>query len=177
AGGAGGASPLYVISTGVSSGNDFIGYLATVPSLDATTTFNLDKAIEVEASWIFAQPGKPYVYAASIFGPTIDRYLAGADGALTKDRSVSFANLGVQSPYLAALAPVYSDTKSYFVDDSQDQMVIWNPNEMTVIGTIPFNDAMDGALPPQPEGTVIVHDGLLMTAIDWSDSSTDSSLH
>ncbi|HXJ21367.1 MAG TPA: hypothetical protein VMT03_14140 [Polyangia bacterium] len=169
--------PVYVVSTGVSSGDDFFGYLTTVGSLDPGTTFSLDGAIEVDPSWIFSSPGKPYVYAASLLQPTIDRYLITDSGALARDATVSFANLGVQSAYLAASAPIYSDDKSYFVDDAQDQMVIWNPAAMTIIGTIPFGDQPEGALPPQPEGTVVVHDGLIMTAIDWSDSSSDPSLY
>lgn len=172
-----GQGPLYVISTGVSTGDDFVGYLVTVPSLDATTTFNLDGAQEVEPSWIFTQPGTPYVFAASLFTPTIDRYVAKDDGSLEKDKTVSFANLGVQSAYLAASAPIYSAEKSYFVDDVQDQIVIWNPKEMTIVGTIPLGDKAEGALPPAAEGTIVVHDGLIITEIHWSDPNDDPSLY
>jgi hypothetical protein len=170
-----GTGPLYVVSTGLESGDDFLGYLATVSALDDATTFTLDKALEIEPSWIFGKPGQPYVYAGSIFSPTLSRYRLGDDGALVKDGSMSFAGLGLESAYLAAMAPIYSDEKSYFVDDVQDQMVIWNPKELKVIGTIPFGNEAEGALPATPEGSVVVHDGLLLTSIQWLDWTVDSS--
>jgi hypothetical protein len=172
-----GTGPLYVISAGVATEDDFIGYLATVKSVDETSTFTLDAAKEIEASWIFSKEGQPYVYAASLFSPTITRFVVKDDGTLDQDKTVSFADYGVQVAYMAALAPIYSDEKSYFVDDAQDQLVIWNPKEMKAIGTIPFGDMPEGALPPAPEGSVFVHDGLIMTAIDWSDWMEDSSAY
>jgi hypothetical protein len=170
-----GGGKVYVVSTGLFGDNEFIGYLATVPSLDEATTFSLEDALEIEPSWIFAKEGQPYVYAASLAQPTIDRYRVGDDGGLTKDGSVSFAAYGLESAYMAAMAPIFSDEKSYFVDDLQDQMVIWNPKEMKAIGTIAFHDAMEGALPATPEGTVVVHDSLILTSIQWLDWTVDSS--
>ena len=167
----------YAVSTGVLAGDEFIGYITTVPSLEAGTSVNLDNALEIEPSWLFSQPGEPYVYAASIFSPTIVRYALGKDGTLAEDEVVSFANLGLQSAYLAAAAPVYSGEKSYFVDDLQDQIVIWNPKRMEVIGTIPLDDGNDGDLPPAAEGTIVEHHGRLLTVIHWSDNESDMSLY
>ncbi len=167
----------YVVSTGVSVGDEFVGYLASVPSLDAETNLDLDNAIEIEPSWIFSKQGQPHVYAASLLSPTIIRYSVSDEGKMVPDKTVSFANFGLQSAYLAAGAPIYSDEKSYFVDDLQDQIVIWNPKRMETIGTIPLDDGMDGKLPPAAEGTIVIHDGLILTVIYWLDPNDDPSLY
>jgi hypothetical protein len=171
--------PLYVVSTGTVAGDrsgDFVGYLAVVDSLEPGT-FDLKGALEIEPSWIFGRPGESSVYAASIFSPTLWRYDLQEDGTLALGDTVSFANYGLESAYLAASAPIYSDEKSYFVDDVQDQLVIWNPKEMTVIGTIPLGDDDEGLLPPAPEGTIVQHGGLLFTEVNWSDWKSDSSTY
>ncbi len=172
-----GTEARYAVSTGVLVGDEFVGYLATVPSLDQTTTFNLDNAIEIEPSWIFGQEGKPYVYAASLFSPTIVRYSLSADGTLAEDDKVSFANFGLHGADQAASAPIYSEDKSYFVDPEQDQVVIWNPRLMQAIGTIALNDSNEGPLPPAPEGSIIIHNGMILTVIHWSDRNEDPSVY
>lgn len=169
--------PLYVVSTGVDTGDDFVGYLALVDSLDRSADFDLRNALEIEASWIFSRPGAPSVYAASLISPTIRRYDLNEDGLLELADTVSFANYGLQSAYLAASAPIYSDEKSYFIDDVQDQVIIWSPGEMKVLGTIPLGDELEGTLPPAPEGTIVLHDGLLFTEVNWSDWMADSSTY
>ncbi|HEY0464148.1 MAG TPA: hypothetical protein VGC79_08070 [Polyangiaceae bacterium] len=173
--GASGAS--YAVCTGVLVGENFISYLTTVPSLEAGSRFNLDHALEIDPSWIFGQQGRPSVYVASMLVPTIDRYDLNADGSLTKGDTVSFANYGLQSAYLAAAAPIYSDDKSYFIDDLQDQVVIWNPRLMRTIGTIPLGNRNEGKLPPAAEGTIVMHDGLILTVTHWSDPNEDPSVY
>src|SRR5262245_7971789 len=56
--------PLYVVSLGVPSGDDFLGLLGVTSSLDADGCFDQKAALEIEPSWIFADPDKPTVYAA-----------------------------------------------------------------------------------------------------------------
>src|SRR5262245_54338738 len=50
--------PLYVVSTGLSTETEFVGYLTTATSLDAGATFDLGRAAEIGAgAWIFNRPG------------------------------------------------------------------------------------------------------------------------
>ncbi len=176
--GPGGASAAsYAVSTAELVGGEYVGYLTTVHSVDAGTTVSLDQALEIEPSWIFSKPGASYVYAASLLSPTIIRYDLQADGSLVEGDTVSFANYGLQTAALAASAPIYSDDKSYFIDDAQDQVVIWNPRLMQTIGTIPLGNQADGMLPAADEGTIVLHNGLLLTTTHWSDPNEDPMLY
>lgn len=174
---AGTSGSRYAVSTAMLVGEDYVGYLATVPSIAAGSSFDLDHALEIEPSWIFGKPGAPYVYAASLFSPTIVRYDLGADGNLVEGDKVSFANYGLQSAYLAQAAPIYSDDKSYFIDDLQDQIVIWNPRLMTAIGTIALGNQNEGKLRPAAEGSLVIHEGLILAATHWSDPNDDPSAY
>jgi hypothetical protein len=48
--GSAGSGPLYVVSTNVFSPDGITGYVALVPSLEASVTMNLDNAIEGRCS-------------------------------------------------------------------------------------------------------------------------------
>jgi len=173
-------APLYVISTGVVSGEDFIGYLATVPSLAAGTPFNLDHAVEIgDAAWIFSRPGDNSVYVASLNAPTIVRWEVRGEADFVQRETLSFSNVGVLSAYLAASTPIFSAQKSYFVDEDQDQVVIWNPERMELIGTIPLGDAGDGRLLPIPEASLLVRGDALVVTVGWrvADDTTSYGDH
>jgi hypothetical protein len=162
--------PLYVVSTGTVAGDDFIGYLATVPSLEPGAEYDLDDAAEIgTGSFIFGREREGAVYVASLAEPTITRWEIEGPGKFHKGKTVSFADLGFFSAYLAASAPIFSDEKSYFVDDEQDQVVIWNPARMELIGTIPLGDEDDGALMPVPEGAIVARGDRLLVTVGWRD--------
>ena len=169
--------PLYVVSTGVISGDDFLGYLVPVHSLEKGGTFDLDKAAEVGGgSFVFNRPGDPAVYVASLYDPTIVRWEVKGDGEFVKRETLSFANLGIVSASGAALAPIFSATKSYFTDEEQDQIIIWNPEKMELIDTIALGDENVGNLRPIPEGTILVHDDKLVVTIGWRDADNTTLL-
>lgn len=181
-GGAGGSAgsenqpePLYVVATGVPTGEELVGYLTTVRSIEAGTKINLDNAAEVGSlSWIFTRPGDAAVYVASLWEPTIVRWEANEAGDLKKTETLDLTNLGSSSAYLAASAPVFSETKSYFADEDQDQIVIWNPKTMEYIGTIPLGDEDEGNLRPIPEGSILVRGDKLVVTVGWRDADDTS---
>jgi hypothetical protein len=170
-------APLYVVSTGVVSGDDFLGYLTTVPSLEPGTTFNLDRAVEVGAgAWIFNRPGDDSVYVASLADATIVRWEVRGDGDFVRHETLDFGSLGTSSAYLAASTQIFSAGKSYFVDEDQDQLVIWNPERMELIGTLPLGDEPKGALRPIPEGALLIHGDQLVVTVGWRDADDTSAL-
>lgn len=182
AAGAGGDSsssvePLYVVSTGVISGEDFLGYLVPFHSFEAGTTFNLDNAAELGGgAWIFNRPGDASVYVASLYEPTIVRWEVKDEGDFVKHETLNFTNLGIGSAYLAATAPIFSATKSYFADEEQDQIIVWNPEAMELIGTIALGDDDIGNLRPIPEGAILVRGDKLVVTVGWRDAD-DTTLY
>ncbi len=137
--------PAYVVSTSVSSGDDVQGFLVPVTSVEAGDTFNLDQAIEIPESTVSAPTEDGVFFTAATAEPRITRWRLSESGALTAEQSISFAGLGV-SRADASAELFYSDEKAYFHDDASRQVVIWNPKEMQIIGTIP----LDLDLPESP---------------------------
>jgi hypothetical protein len=164
--------PLYVVSTGVTQADQLIGYLTTTRSLGEGTKFDLDKAVELSgASWIFSRPEQPSsVYAASLTEPTLVRWEVRGEGDFVEHETLSFADLGLQRASSAARAPIFSDEKSYFVDSAQNQLVIWNPSEMSLLGTISLGDVEEGGLKPQAEWRLLVRGDKLVVILNFSDA-------
>lgn len=174
-GGAGGdatepVTPLYVVSTGLISGDDFLGYLAPIHSLEGGMTFDLANAVEIGyGAWIFNRPGDASIYVASLAEPTIVRWEVEGDGDFSERETLDFSNLGIGSAYLAASAPIFSASKSYFADDEQDQIIVWSPESMELLDTIALGDADEGNLRPIPEGTMLIRDDKLVVTVGWRD--------
>ena len=88
------------------------------------------------------------VFAFDWENPTVTRFDE-VEGMLVEGQSVSFANLGVTSLNSSGderQVVFASDTKAFFLDPIGRQVVIWNPNEMETIGSIPLT------LSDSPEG-------------------------
>jgi hypothetical protein len=163
----------YVISTRVFSTDlsTEVGYLTTASSLAAGATFDLDDAVEIPESGIaFNRPEDPWIYWASITEPTITRWEVAADGTFTKGPSVSFANLGLTDASAAADSPIFSSNKSYFVDQGQGVVVVWDPGNMILLDTIPLDITTDEVLSPIVfSGLGVRGDRLFASMFSWSD--------
>jgi hypothetical protein len=158
--------PSYVLSTSVYSGDDATGFLVPVTSVEPGSTFDLDRAIEIPESSLSAPGRDGTFYTAATAEPTITRWTLAADGTFEKGSSVSFANLGVSradaSPEL-----FLSDQKAYFHDDGSRQIVIWNPREMEIVGTIPLDlEEEDGLL---PQMTLLVRPDRVFAVASWEE--------
>jgi hypothetical protein len=139
--------------------------------------FGLDRAVEVGAgAWIFNRPGDDSVYVASLAAPTLVRWEVRGDGDFVQQETLDFSSLGTSTAYLAASTQIFSAKKSYFVDEDQDQIVIWNPERMELIGTIPLGDESEGALRPIPEGALLIHGDQLLVTVGWRDADDTSAL-
>ena len=81
------------------------------------------------------------VFALNFESPTITRYDE-VDGALVEGPTVSFANFGLTS-LASSLPPLVflSNAKAYYLDAASSQILIWNPEAMETIGSIPLTVA------------------------------------
>ncbi|MET0792523.1 MAG: hypothetical protein ABW061_13460 [Polyangiaceae bacterium] len=163
------AGPLYVSATRVFNPDSSVGYLTTVPALDHSTHVDLSRAIEIDESWVFGK-ADPYFYTAAIFEPIIQRWELSSAGELIAGPKLSFANQGVGGTYTAAALPLFSKTKSYFVDSNSQQLVIWNPSDMSFAGTIPLNvEPMRGFT---PDFEIAVTPDRLYVTVFWTKDDT-----
>lgn len=166
------ASPLYVVSTRVTTAEgESLGYLATVPALDGRK-FELDRAIETTVGLVYADRERGFLYHASNREPLITRWKVMPDGKLDEPDRLSFANLGYESVGAAA-APFYAHDKAYFVQGSD--LVIWNPEAMEIVGTLPLEVENDGML--RPWLTLFQRQDRLFVTVYWErDFSEDYSI-
>lgn len=145
-GGNGTSTPLYVVSTRVTtSDGDSAGYLVTVPALDGRQ-FDLRAAFETTVGSVYADRSSGYLYHASSREPIITRWKLEKDGSLGEAIRLSFSNLGYDRISHTAASKFYAPDRAYFAQDAE--VVIWNPQSMEIIGTIPLEVEDDGTLRP-----------------------------
>jgi hypothetical protein len=166
--------PLYAISTRVFGPNleGETGYLTSVRSLAAGVTFDLSNAVEMsQGGSVFGRTGDEWVYWAADSEPVITRWSVGPEGTFTPGPSVSFAQLGLSSASGAAYSPIFSSDKSYFVDQEESRIVIWDPRGMSALGSIPLELERDGALSPTVFIELAVRGSVLLASVFWGDDN------
>jgi hypothetical protein len=135
-GGAGGdgvtSAPLYAICGALFTPDGTSGYVATVPDLEPTTTFELEDTLEVPGGTLCAAPGdSDKLFLAVGERAVVQRY--GIDGeSLVFEDEFGLAGLGITSP--AGRNPIHflSESRAYFIDGSTLQVVVWNPQDMII---------------------------------------------
>src|SRR5690606_6319594 len=140
---------LYAFGAQVYDGNTWLSYLATSPRLNTHVT--LDDALEIRGRILAVGPAaRGVTYVTN--GPTVTRYrLNGSDRLEAESPSLSFAGVGVTDIHEYGGQFVFdSPSKSYFFDGDNSQIVVWNPDQMTVGQPIPLD-----ILPLDVEGVTI----------------------
>lgn len=94
----------------------------------------LQGAIEVGGGADCTVQGRS-VFVTNSESPTIARFDE-VDGVLVEGPRVSFMQFGVTAVFREPV--ILSNTKAYYLDQGSRQIVIWNPAEMTTIGSIPL---------------------------------------
>jgi hypothetical protein len=137
------ATPVYALTTQViaAEGGNNISYVVVTDSLDGTALV-LDEAVEVAGRALGVGPtGGGAVFVAGDAGPTVTRYDLQADGTLDEGPTVSFLGKGVSAiTEYGGQFQFVSDSKAYYFDGATAQMIIWNPREMTVTGSVALTD-------------------------------------
>ncbi len=142
-------TPLYAITTQLVTTDAPQSYVILTDKVDSTEALALDNAIELPGRALgFGIPKSGALFVSSNEGPTVTRYNLTANGTLERGNAVSFEGRGVASigEYQHQFQFV-SETKAYYFDGRTAQAIIWNPTEMTVIGSINLSGlTVDGAL-------------------------------
>lgn len=144
--------PLYLVTTRVqSTGQAPHTFLLTVPAIGPGTRFTLEQAVEIDADTAaFGARGKPFAFAASASGPTVQRWRVAADGTLSAGPHIDFASLGMRRADFAGSLSFHSADKAYFCNQFEpSEVVIWNPETLELRGTIPLELPFLGTLRPQ----------------------------
>jgi hypothetical protein len=159
--------PLYFLTTTVSVGDVDQGYLVPLDTLAVGTTFDLSRAVEVSDSTIAGTLDDPYIYVGSSADPTITRWELQSDGSLQQGPTLSLAGYGLTRASVGNEL-FLSPERAYITDDANQQLVIWNPRAMAVVGTIPLGNEAEGAL--QPYLALTVQPDRLLVAVSWQES-------
>jgi hypothetical protein len=125
------ADPLYIVHSAVQNPDGArTNYFTLTKSLTAPETLNYANAI--------AQPGRSRLYAQQDLGffaigagetLAITRYTVGPNDTIVPGASLSLRPQGVTS--LGAQAVYFvSETKAYYKDAANAQVIVWNPKEM-----------------------------------------------
>lgn len=145
--GAGGAEaelgPAYLFMHTVTTPDGRENYVYVTPSLEAG---ELDPkgGMEVSgASRSFALDGKVYVADGETF--VIQRYVVDANLELVPDLKMSLANHGLT--YFDTGWTFVNRSTAYYMNGEQQEVVIWDPEKMTISGTIDLSSLKDDAYP------------------------------
>ncbi|WP_224366334.1 MxcI protein [Hyalangium versicolor] len=165
--------PLYAITTQLFSEDPPASYVIVTDKAEQTASLSLDKAIRVAGRALgVGIPKSGALYVVSDESPMVTRYKLNSTGALEAAGTVSFASVGVTSlgEYQGNFQ-FLSETKAYFFDAAAAQVVIWNPEQMTVTGRISLDEL---ALPNTLlafSGAVVRLDGQLLMPVSWRPES------
>jgi hypothetical protein len=135
-------TPLYAITTQIVTTDTPQSYVVLTDTLDSSEALKLENAIELPGRALgfgIAKSGSLFVGGNE--GPTVTRYDLTSDGRLAKAGTVSFEGKGVASitEYQHQFQFV-SETKAYYFDGRTAQVILWNPTEMSVTGSISLSD-------------------------------------
>lgn len=131
--------PLYIVHSTIDTDETRMGYLALTSSIEGDVELDVTQGIEIPGGgYMYAPPEGDFVLIGGSEEPTFTRYELSANGQLEKGRTVSFFNAGVSRTYRHVL--FVNDEKAYFLDESQIQIVRFNPTTMKLDGLIPVDD-------------------------------------
>lgn len=170
------AEPAYLLGTRVWDDTSTTSYFHVVPSLEEGTPVDSRLALEV--------PGAAKLYSAFDLGwfaigsgesPSITRYSLDPAGALVQGESISLLDYGVAD--LWDTLYFVSATKAYYPDRDGGQLIVWNPTEMRVLGSIPLPETLREGYLPLYGYAPIWRGGELLISVGWFDwDVTDSVL-
>lgn len=171
-GGMGGepADPLYAISVEVrtpegSAEGTYVQTLDAVPSGAVTN----DDAFELSGIGRVFSDGTD-VYLADGGEPALTRYTVGDDGELTESGRISFAEEGVT--FITNTVVFVSPTKAYYLSNEVLEVIIWDPSQMTITGSIDFSEIQREGFTGQGQMTVapeVVRDGMMYATVTYSE--------
>lgn len=173
AGETGGASPtdLFVVGSQIFTPDGMAAsYLITTDALSGGRTLDTEGAPEIIGRALIAGPLRGgMVFVGTGDAPELTRYDLDAEGTLVEGDAVNFGGLGVGGiGEYASQIQFVSDTKAYYFDNRTHQLVIWNPDDMTITDTVDLAElAVEGALTVFAQHPPLEQDGVLFMPVGW----------
>jgi len=164
-----GDGPLYAITTQLLTADPVDSYVIVTDQAEQTASLSLDNAVRVSGRALgVGIPRSGALYVVSDESATVIRYTLNEAGSLEPAGTVSFASLGVTSlgEYQANFQFV-SETKAYFFDGATAQVVVWNPEEMTVTSSIPLDELAIKDTIASFSGAAVRLDGQILMPVGW----------
>ncbi|MEM9191851.1 MAG: hypothetical protein AAGF12_21950 [Myxococcota bacterium] len=116
-------------------------YAAVVATLDGSETIDLGATVSLPPFAACVGDGRT-LFVGSGEAPEVTRWEIGEDGTFTRGNTVSFMGLGIATiSARPGLLQVVSDTKGYYIDVDNLQVVVWNPLTMEITTTLSFDSA------------------------------------
>lgn len=132
-------SPAFVVLASIDNPEGRTNYAGLVDPAGEDAEFDTDAAIEVPADGrLYAPPSGGYFGIGDSEGLVVIRYEVDAERNLRENGRLSFAGVGVRS--FSNTMVFVSATKAYFLDEANLQVVVWNPAELTIDGTIDVSE-------------------------------------
>ncbi|HEX6245353.1 MAG TPA: hypothetical protein VFZ61_30735, partial [Polyangiales bacterium] len=123
--------PLYAVFTQVETADGESAYLGVTDTLDGEVELDLSRSLEVPGASRFYAPSSGGFFAlGSNEDYSITRYDLDEQGRPRESGRVSFAAIGVSRLHFRAV--FVSETKAYYIDHTQAQIVVWNPRTMEI---------------------------------------------
>lgn len=172
------SSSLYLISTSLLIDDTAISYMTTVPSLTAGGRVDLKNSVEFGGgARAYGPEGASVVYVTSSEDATLTEVTIDANGTPKKGRAVSFAGLGITGTTGGNLQYFVSPTKAYFISQETLEIVLWNPELMEIVTTIPLEIPMLStstflSFSPQP---IVVNNQLIVLSGESDDDDVAAS--
>lgn len=163
--------PGYVVSAAVFSPEGINSYVGTVPTLGAEATLDPTRTIEVPGlSLLYVQEGSGAFFVDSVTGLTLTKYTV-TDNVPEQQGQLGFSGLGFATTQRISANVFASATRAYLVDSGTLQLVIWNPEAMTIEETIGLDELArdEPAFVYQP----VVRDGVAYFPFAYSDPVED----
>ena len=163
----GGDEAAFVLGTRVWDDVSTTSYFHVVSSLGATTKIDESRALELPgAAKLVSLQDIGWFGLHSGDSPIVTRYTLDGD-RLVEGKSMSFANYGVEG--LWDTHYVISETKAYYADRAGEKLIVWNPSEMKVLGTISLPDTeREGYLALYGYAPILRGNSLLIS-VGWFD--------
>ncbi len=167
--------PVYVIGTRIFSpdGSDVTSYYHVVSSIDEDAEVDPALALEKPGAAKLMSIGRDWLAVGDADAPKITEYTV-ESGELVEGVAISLDGKGVQG--LWDTLYVVSDTKAYYVDRANSQLVIINPADMKVGGVVEMPDTVrDGFLSNYGYYPIKRGSKLLIT-VGWFDWNTNDTV-
>jgi hypothetical protein len=162
--------PLYVVGHTVYSPDSANTYLTVLPSLAGDVAPDLSRSLEIGGAAVpYGIAGSGKVFVSSQEAGTMTEVTFDEQGAPAPGRVISFANVGITDTW--GLNIFLSPTKAYHISQSTFDVVVWNPEEMTVTGSFATGLGIDAPNDSRVfiRDPIFVDDQVVLVSGQWAD--------